>query len=204
MTEGIAATDATNARFVSVTVRPMALATILPALFFGGSSLVTTGASAVAGFDQVVCNVTPLFVCNPFEIDGMSYSQATQALQEAAADQRPQAPAGTEEHRYTITDRGTATLRGIANDDIVWAFNAIPDRPPTIALAKDPEPQARGALALSYKVEDDYGVTEAHATFALKDTAGGGVPVLGGHHVAGVLLDDLTALAAAHGRHGLG
>lgn len=86
MTEGIAATDATNARFVSVAVRPMALATILPALFFGGSSLVTTGASAVAGFDQVVCNVTPLFVCNPFEIDGMSYSQATQALQEAAAD----------------------------------------------------------------------------------------------------------------------
>ncbi len=82
-------------------------------------------------------------------------------LEEAAGDQRPQAPAGTEEHRYTITDRGTATLRGLANDDIVWAFNAIPDRPPTIALAKDPEPQARGSLSLSYKVEDDYGVSEA-------------------------------------------
>jgi len=95
----------------------------------------------------------------------------TGGLAEAAGDQRPQAPAGTEEHRYTITDRGTATLRGLANDDIVWAFNAIPDRPPTIALAKDPEPQARGALALSYKLEDDYGVTEAHASFALKDRA---------------------------------
>ena len=90
-------------------------------------------------------------------------------LEEAAGDQRPQAPAGTEEHRYTITDRGTATLRGLANDDIVWAFNAIPDRPPTIALAKDPEPQARGSLSLSYKVEDDYGVSEAHATFGLKE-----------------------------------
>jgi len=90
-------------------------------------------------------------------------------LEEAAGDQRPQAPAGTEEHRYTITDRGTATLRGLANDDIVWAFNAIPDRPPTIALAKDPEPQARGSLSLSYKVEDDYGVSEAHASFGLKD-----------------------------------
>jgi Flp pilus assembly protein TadG len=86
MSEGIAATDATNAGFVAVTVRPMTLGTILPALFFGGASLVTTGASAVAGFDQVVCNVTPLLVCNPFEIDGMSYVQATQALQEAAAD----------------------------------------------------------------------------------------------------------------------
>src|SRR5882672_48185 len=40
-------------------------------------------------------------------------------LAEVAGDQRPQAPSGTEERRYTITDRGTATLRGIANDDVV-------------------------------------------------------------------------------------
>jgi uncharacterized protein (TIGR02302 family) len=100
-------------------------------------------------------------------------------LQEVAGDQRPQAPAGTEERRYTITDRGTATIRGIGNDDIVWAFNAIPDRPPTIALAKDPEPQARGALALSYKLEDDYGVADAKATFALKDQASAPRPLYG-------------------------
>ncbi len=100
-------------------------------------------------------------------------------LQEVVGDQRPQAPAGTDERRYTITDRGTATLRGIANEDVTWAFNAIPDRPPTIALAKDPEPQARGALQLSYKIEDDYGVTEAHATFALKDQASAPRPLFG-------------------------
>ena len=86
MSEGIPATDGTNARFVSVAVRPVTLATILPAPLFGGANMVTTGASAVAGFDQVVCAVTPLFVCNPFEVDGMSYDQATLALQEAAAD----------------------------------------------------------------------------------------------------------------------
>ena len=44
-----------------------------------------------------------------------------------------QAPAGTEEHRFTITATGTATLRG-AGDDLTWPFNAIPDNPPTIAL----------------------------------------------------------------------
>src|SRR5215831_1113139 len=93
----------------------------------------------------------------------------TGGLQEQTGDQRPQAPAGTEEKRFVISDRGTATLRGVGNDDIVWAFNAIPDKPPTIALTKDPEPQSRGALALSYKLEDDYGVAEAKATFALKD-----------------------------------
>ena len=41
----------------------------------------------------------------------------------------------------------------------------LADRAPTIALAKDPERQARGSLQMSYKIEDDYGVTEAQAQF---------------------------------------
>jgi uncharacterized protein (TIGR02302 family) len=77
------------------------------------------------------------------------------------------APAGTEEHRFTIANAGSATLRGFG-DDVVWSFQAIPDKPPTIALTKDPEQQNRGSLLLSYKIEDDYGVTEAQATFARK------------------------------------
>ena len=81
-----------------------------------------------------------------------------------------QAPAGTEEHRFAITATGTATLRG-AGDDLTWPFNAIPDNPPTIALTKDPQAQNRGSLLLSYRLEDDYGVTAAEATFARKDDA---------------------------------
>ncbi len=78
------------------------------------------------------------------------------------------APAGTEEHRFKITATGTATLRGVG-DDLTWAFNVIPDKAPTIALTKDPEQQRRGSLLLSYHVEDDYGVTQAQATFVRKD-----------------------------------
>ena len=78
------------------------------------------------------------------------------------------APAGTVEHRFKIAATGTATLRG-AGDDLTWPFNAIPDKPPTIALTKDPERQSRGSLLLSYRLEDDYGVSEAQATFARKD-----------------------------------
>jgi len=74
------------------------------------------------------------------------------------------APAGTEEHRFKITATGTATLRG-AGENLVWPFNAIPDKPPTISLTKDPEQQNRGSLLLSYRLEDDYGVTQAEATF---------------------------------------
>ena len=80
------------------------------------------------------------------------------------------APAGTDEHRFAITATGSATLRG-AGDDLTWAFNVIPDKPPTIELTKDPELQRRGSLLLSYRLEDDYGVTEAQATFARKNDA---------------------------------
>ena len=80
------------------------------------------------------------------------------------------APAGTDEHRFAITATGSATLRG-AGDDMTWAFNVIPDKPPTIELTKDPEQQRRGSLLLSYRLEDDYGVTEAQATFARKNDA---------------------------------
>ena len=85
LTAGTPAGDATAARFVSVAVRPVTLPTILPVL---GSGLkpITAGASAVAGFDQVVCQVTPLFVCNPFELPGMGYEQASRALEEAFGD----------------------------------------------------------------------------------------------------------------------
>src|SRR6516164_5051786 len=78
--------DPTQAAFVEVTVKPIALPTILPASVFGGSNLLTVGAQAVAGFDQVVCDFTPIFVCNPFETPGMSYQQATAALVNASHD----------------------------------------------------------------------------------------------------------------------
>jgi uncharacterized protein (TIGR02302 family) len=58
-------------------------------------------------------------------------------------------PSGTDEHRFTIRDRGTVTLRGVGDHDLTWTFNAIPDRPPAIALTKEPEAQARGSLLLA-------------------------------------------------------
>src|SRR5438034_5712523 len=79
---------------------------------------------------------------------------------------------GTEERRFVINDAGAATVRGAAASDVTWQFTAIPDKPPTIALAKEPEGQARGALQLSYKLEDDYGVIGAQAMFKLLNSEG--------------------------------
>jgi uncharacterized protein (TIGR02302 family) len=78
-----------------------------------------------------------------------------------------QAPKGTNERHFTIAGDGTAHVRAPSGQP-QWKFTAIPDRAPTISLAKDPERQARGSLQMSYKIEDDYGVTEARARFAVR------------------------------------
>jgi uncharacterized protein (TIGR02302 family) len=87
-----------------------------------------------------------------------------------------QAPKGTNEKHFTIAADGTAHVRAPSGQP-QWKFSAVPDRAPTIALAKDPERQARGSLQMSYRLEDDYGVTEAQARFTARpgDAARGAV-----------------------------
>jgi len=96
----------------------------------------------------------------------------TGGVTEAAPD--GDAPKGTSERHFTIAADGTAHVRAPSGQPR-WTFAAVADRPPSIALAKEPERQARGSLQLSYEVDDDYGVTEAHARFVVKpDPAAGG------------------------------
>lgn len=82
-----------------------------------------------------------------------------------------QAPKGTNERHFTVSGDGTVQVRAPSGQP-QWKFTATPDRPPTIALAKDPERQPRGALQMAYKLEDDYGVTEARAQFAARGAEG--------------------------------
>jgi uncharacterized protein (TIGR02302 family) len=82
----------------------------------------------------------------------------------------------TEERRFAINDAGIATVRGASARDITWNFNAVADHTPVISLAKDPEGHARGALQLSYRIEDDYGVIAAAATFKLRNSEGDNGP----------------------------
>jgi Flp pilus assembly protein TadG len=76
--------DPTLAAYVQVTLNPIAMQMIFPV--WAGLATTTVGAQSVAGYDQIVCNAQPLFVCNPFENSGMTYFQATQALIEADQD----------------------------------------------------------------------------------------------------------------------
>ena len=84
--------------------------------------------------------------------------------EKANADKPPE---GTNERHFTIVADGTARVRAPAGLP-QWTFSAIADRVPAISLAKRPERQARGSLLMSYRLEDDYGVTEAHAEFSTR------------------------------------
>jgi Flp pilus assembly protein TadG len=54
------------ARFVRVITQTRSTTNIFARLI-GGSATQTTSASAVAGLDSVACNITPMFICNPYE-----------------------------------------------------------------------------------------------------------------------------------------
>jgi Flp pilus assembly protein TadG len=62
-----AAASNTIARFIRITVTPVAFNTIFPASFLGAFDSTTASAIAVAGFDAAVCDFTPMFICNPYE-----------------------------------------------------------------------------------------------------------------------------------------
>jgi Flp pilus assembly protein TadG len=141
MSAGVRAARPTNARFVSVAVRPVTLPTILPAAFFGGAKTITAAASAVAGFDQVVCGMTPIYVCNPYETPGMTYDQATETLQHAAANPADQrrlirlrqydgdAP-------YAAADYGFLTSPTLGSDEASLIDSVAVARPPACFLQR--------------------------------------------------------------------
>ena len=78
--------DPSLAAYVQVTVKPVTMLTIFPISLMAGRRIINVSAQSVAGYDQVLCNVTPLYVCNPYEARGMTYYQATQALVAASQD----------------------------------------------------------------------------------------------------------------------
>ena len=93
----------------------------------------------------------------------------TGGLAEPEPTAQPAAGRGATERRFVVDRDGSATVR--AASDLTWQFTAIPDRPPTIALTGEPQATPNG-LQMSYKLEDDYGVVGAQATFKLMTRRG--------------------------------
>jgi Flp pilus assembly protein TadG len=85
---GTEASEDGFARFVAVTLTHT-MDTIFPVSFLnpGATNSYTAAAQAVAGFDQVACKYTPMFICNPFEQTGDTYDEATGRLLNAGTSQ---------------------------------------------------------------------------------------------------------------------
>ncbi len=113
--------DSSLAAYLQVTVEPIGMQTLFPASLSAERSSIAISAQSVAAYDQIVCDVAPLYVCNPFETAGMTYNQATEALIEA--DQNPAA------HRRLIRLAGSGFARGDAPGDIGYLTPATGSLP---------------------------------------------------------------------------
>lgn len=140
---------------------------ITPPAYTGRAPIILTGAPATADPARVIS--VPVGSMLTLRASGHRLDVMTDAGL-AEAPPAGNVPEGSSERRYTITADGAARVSAPSAYP-AWRFAAVPDRAPTIELAKEPERQAQGGLLLSYKLDDDYGVTEARATFATR-TAG--------------------------------
>ncbi|MEZ5821391.1 MAG: TIGR02302 family protein [Xanthobacteraceae bacterium] len=137
---------------------------VTPPVYTGRPPIILSSAnkeSAAAGPLPVPAGSTVIVRSSGGTLDVVTGGGVTEAAQ------TEQAPKGTNERHFTVSGDGTVQVRSPSGQP-QWKFTATPDRPPTIALAKDPERQPRGSLQMSYKIEDDYGVTEARAQFSAR------------------------------------
>lgn len=89
----------------------------------------------------------------------------------AAPTTDPAAPAVIEK-RLTLMGDASVVVRRKAKDVAQFRFAIIPDNAPTIALEGPIKAAARGAMTLTYRIDDDYGATSAEARVALPDVTG--------------------------------
>ncbi|WP_170181869.1 TIGR02302 family protein [Phreatobacter stygius] len=116
-------------------------------------------------------SVVTLRVTGLANVDIRADGGVTAAPPPATTGATPTAPAGLAETRWVIARDGQLTVRGTGAEPLDWRFEALIDQAPTITFERDPQADQRNQLMLSYKIEDDYGVTEAEARFQLAPSA---------------------------------
>jgi uncharacterized protein (TIGR02302 family) len=128
---------------------------LLPGLRHDAAAPGETAAIPVPAGSEVVVRATGLLAIDLKLVGGLS---------EEANENAP--AAGSIERRFRVADHGSITVDGLPAGSVTWGFRAVPDRPPVIALARDPQVIGRASLSLSYRIEDDYGVVSAEARFS--------------------------------------
>lgn len=120
-----------------------------------------------------------------FDADGLVVVEPPkpEGAEKVAGDKPAATPAPaatvTEEKRWKLEGRvATLTIKRGLSTLAKLTLTPIPDRPPTVAMTQPPQGNARGSLTLSYKTEDDYGITGIEGTLdrAARPAAPGAKP----------------------------
>jgi len=117
---------------------------------------------------ELVVRVTGLPDIKPSIDGGIAVApeeETDQGVEKTAASSVPTTKAAGGEQRYIISADGSARITGPDGRSVSWQFRALPDTPPAIEMVKDVQASGRTGIQLAYKVEDDYGVLSAQATF---------------------------------------
>jgi Putative Flp pilus-assembly TadE/G-like len=72
--EAYGTTDPNDATYAMVRAKPQSLVTMFP-LPVGGRDTLNVAAEAVAVYRAAACDVTPIYICNPFEGDNLSFNE---------------------------------------------------------------------------------------------------------------------------------
>ena len=87
----------------------------------------------------------------------------------------------TENGAFSAEAKFDRPMRVVVSDDsgtlAEWRIAVLPDQPPKIAFEGEPEREATGALRLSWRASDDYGIAGVSADIALSDTQDDGLGI---------------------------
>ncbi len=132
-----------------------------------GALVVPTRSILIVRFSGARDLAPELEILSPGSENVERISAATSKSATGSADtSRGSGTGAVTELRYELTHSARVRVVAKGSEVTSWTFDVTPDLPPVIALIKKPERSARGALKLTYKVSDDYGVTSAEARVA--------------------------------------
>jgi len=147
-----------------------------PIFLTGGADGSTTGLSLpqhsqltvrlTGGDGQEVVTYTPTSQAEPVALVSEEIAAAREKATDEAQQQQDARAAGQpssqlpQRRTYLMTLDGSGEL---AINGQTWTFDVIPDQPPEIAFDKQPRRAVNGALEISFKGKDDYGIREAQA-----------------------------------------
>ncbi len=82
-----------------------------------------------------------------------------------AAGDSDKGAAAPAEYQIGLDESGAVSIGLDGQTVFSWAFDVVPDAPPSISFGQEPDFTATQALRLFYSVSDDYGVIAAEAKF---------------------------------------